>query len=121
LKDAADDKKVGVQSLAILLGEKAWIFLGFLGVLQVVFFAMTALKANMSLIFWVFGVAVWAVNIPWHVLSLDLQDRKSGGRIFKRNIILGLWMTGVALAELATTRVNISSLIDAWDRAGFSA
>lgn len=71
---------------------------------------MTALRANMSFVFWVFGITVWAANMPWHVLSLDVKDRKSGGKIFKANILLGLYMTGVALVELVATRVNIPSL-----------
>jgi hypothetical protein len=73
----------------------------------VAFFAATAWKANMSSIFWVFGLGVWAANLPWHVLSLDMGDRKSGGRIFKANIMLGLYMTVVALVELAVTRVYL--------------
>ncbi|RDL32635.1 4-hydroxybenzoate polyprenyltransferase [Venustampulla echinocandica] len=118
-QDRPDDEKVGVKSLAVLLGDRVPIFLGFLGLLQVGFFAMTALRANMSFIFWVFGVAVWAVNMPWHVLSLDVKDRKSGGKIFKANILLGLYMTGVALVELLATRVNLLSMGHIGQRAGF--
>ena len=33
-------------------------------------------------------------------MSLDLSDRKSGGKIFKANIKLGLWLTCVVLVEL---------------------
>lgn len=61
----------------------------------------------MSMIFWVFGLGVWAVNIPWHLLSLDLKDRKSGGKIFKANIMLGLYMTIVTVIELMVTRVDL--------------
>lgn len=86
------------------------MLLAVLGALQIAFFALTALKAHMSAIFWVFGWGVWAVNVPWHVLSLDLKNRKSGGKIFKQNIILGLYMTGIALIELLVTRVNVTSL-----------
>lgn len=75
--------------------------------LQVGFFAVTALKANMSIIFWVFGLGVWTVNIPWHVLSLDPRNRNSGGKIFKANIMLGLYMTAIALVELLVTRVYL--------------
>jgi len=64
----------------------------------------------MSLIFWVFGVGFWAGNIPWHLLLLDVLDRKSGGRVFKANIILGLYMTVVALVELLAAHVNIPGL-----------
>jgi len=104
-QDSPDDKRIGVKSLAVLLGNKVQIFLGSLGVAQVTFFVVTAQRANMSVIFWVFGVGVWALNIPYHVLSLDLNDRKSGGRIFKANIFLGLYMTIVTIVELFAVRV----------------
>ncbi|TAQ84223.1 hypothetical protein B7494_g7452 [Chlorociboria aeruginascens] len=109
-QDRIDDAKVGVKSLAVLLGDQAWIFLSFLGMLQVGFFAMTAMKANMSAIFWGLGVLVWAGNIPWHITSLDVTNSKSGGKIFKANITLGLWMTAVALLELVATHVHVNSL-----------
>ncbi|RMZ77832.1 hypothetical protein DV737_g4177, partial [Chaetothyriales sp. CBS 132003] len=105
IQDRSDDEKVGVKSLAVLLGDSAWIFLAFLGLLQVGFFALTALKAHVSAFFWIFGLGVWAVNVPWHVLSLDVKNRNSGGKIFKANIMLGLYMTGVALIELLVTRI----------------
>jgi hypothetical protein len=74
-------------------------------VAQVAFFVLTAMRANMSAIFWVFGVGVWALNIPYHLLSLDLNDRKSGGRIFKANILLGIYMAVVSIVELFAVRV----------------
>ncbi|KAI4088536.1 MAG: hypothetical protein L6R37_008180 [Teloschistes peruensis] len=111
VQDREDDAKIGVKSLAVLLGNKAWIFLSLLGLLQVASFAITAVKANMSWIFWIFGIGVWAANIPWHVLSLDMTNRKSGGKIFKANIMLGLYMTGIAMTELVVTRVDLHALL----------
>lgn len=70
----------------------------------------------MSAIFWVLGVGVWALNIPWHLFSLDLQDRKSGGRIFKANIKLGLYMTAITVIELFITRVYLRSLLHIGER-----
>lgn len=87
------------------------MFLAFLGLLQVGFFAMTALKANMSAIFWVFGLGVWTVNVPWHVLSLDIANPESGGKIFKANIMLGLYMTAIMLIEVVATRVYLHNLL----------
>ena len=101
----------------MVLGSRAWILLAFLGLLQVAFFAMTALKANMSVIFWVFGLGVWAVSLPWHVLSLDMANPKSGGKIFKANIMLGLYMTAVMLIELIVTRVYLYTLLHLGERA----
>ena len=115
-QDHQDDAKIGVKSIAVLLGDKTWMFLGALALLQVGFFAITALKANMSWIFWILGIGVWAVNLPWHVFSLDMSNRKSGGKIFKANIMLGLYMTGIALAELLITRVYLKTLLHLFDR-----
>lgn len=109
-QDRPDDEKIGVKSLAVLLGKNVQILLAVLGALQVLLFAVTALRADMSLIFWVLGLGVWMVNVPWHILSLDLKDRHSGGRIFKSNIKLGLYLTGVSLLELFVVRVYDISL-----------
>lgn len=117
-QDHQDDAKIGVKSIAVLLGDKTWIFLGGLALLQVGFFAMTALKAHLSWIFWIFGIGVWTVNLPWHVLSLDMSSRKSGGKIFKANIMLGLYMTGIALVELLFTRVYLKTLLHVFERGG---
>ena len=111
MQDREDDAKIGVKSLAVLLGGRTWLFLAFLGFLQVGLFAITALKANLSFVFWVFGLGVWALNLPWHDFSLDMSNRKSGGNIFKANIMLGLYMTGIALVELITTRVYLRTLL----------
>ncbi|KAJ6142505.1 UbiA-like prenyltransferase [Penicillium samsonianum] len=109
-QDRPDDEKIGVKSLAVLMGKNVQILLAVLGALQVLLFAVTALRADMSLIFWVLGLGVWMVNVPWHILSLDLKDRHSGGRIFKSNIKLGLYLTGVSLLELFVVRVYDVSL-----------
>ena len=104
-QDREDDLKAKVKGMAVWLGDETRPFLACLGLLQVLFFSLTALKAHMSSIFWVFGLGVWSINLPWHLSSLDPMDRKAGGRIFKRNIMLGLYMTGIALVELFITRV----------------
>ena len=77
---------------------------------------MTALKANMSVIFWVFGLGIWTLNIPWHILSLDMANPKSGGRIFKANIMLGLYMTAIMLMEMFATRVYLHPLLHLGER-----
>lgn len=116
-QDHQDDRKIGVKSIAVLLGDQTWILLAFLGIFQVVFFAVTALKANMSYIWWVLGLGVWALNIPWHILSLDMNDRRSGAKIFKANIMLGLYMTCIALVELLIARVYLGTLLHIAGRA----
>ncbi|KAJ5186083.1 Amidohydrolase 2 [Penicillium cf. griseofulvum] len=55
-QDRPDDEKIGVKSLAVLMGKNVQVLLAVLGVLQVLLFAVTALRAEMSLIFWVLGL-----------------------------------------------------------------
>lgn len=94
-----------MKSLAVLLGDDVPVFLSCLGVIQIALFSLTAFRANMSALFWVLGVGAWSLNVLYHILALNLNDPKSGGRIFKANIMLGLYFTVVAVAELMVTRV----------------
>ncbi|KAF3905060.1 hypothetical protein AA313_de0207203 [Arthrobotrys entomopaga] len=104
-QDTNDDKKIGVKSLAVLLHNHMHQFLGFLGSIQIALLSFTARKANMSALFWSLGVFVWGMNIPLQLLALDVKQPKTGGKVFLMNILLGLWITLVAIAELWTTTV----------------
>ncbi|KAI6782837.1 uncharacterized protein J7T54_000980 [Emericellopsis cladophorae] len=104
-QDAPDDKAIGVLSMAVLLGENVKLFLGGLGVLQILFWALAAHAARLSIFFWIAGVGVWAMNIPWHLVKLNLADRHSGGKVFKANILLGLYMSALTVVEMTLTRV----------------
>jgi len=100
-QDAMDDKKIGVKSLAVWIGEHIHRCLAFLGTLVIGLLSLSAYRSNVSLVFWVFGIAVWAVTIPYNLKCLDLSDRNSGGRVFRQNISLGGYVSLVAVAELA--------------------
>ncbi|KAF3095460.1 hypothetical protein TWF569_011639 [Orbilia oligospora] len=104
-QDTNDDKKIGVKSLAVLFHNHMHQFLGFLGSIQIALLSFTARKANMSALFWSLGVCVWGLNIPFHLLSLDTKNPKTGGKVFLMNILLGLWITIVCVIELWTTTV----------------
>ncbi|KAM7205914.1 hypothetical protein V8F33_000744 [Rhypophila sp. PSN 637] len=108
-QDSPDDEKIGVKSLAVLLGKNVKLFLASLGGLQVGLFALAGARANLSMVFWVLGLGAWTLSIPWHLKTLDLKDRHSGGRVFMANIKLGLYLTGITLVELALTRVEFMS------------
>ncbi|KAJ5769076.1 hypothetical protein N7520_003635 [Penicillium odoratum] len=105
MQDRPDDMKIGLNSLAIFLGNNIQVPLAVLCASQVILFAITAVQAELSLIFWVLGLGVWMVSVPWHIMTLDLKDRNSGGVVFKRNIKLGLYLTVVSLVELFVVRV----------------
>lgn len=58
----------------------------------------------MTLTSWVFGIGVWTWNILWHFILMDIHpSREAERRIFKRNLIVGLYMTGIFLADLLVT------------------
>nr|A0A455LRX2.1 RecName: Full=Polyprenyl transferase atnF; AltName: Full=Arthripenoid biosynthesis cluster protein F [Arthrinium sp.]AYO60879.1 UbiA-like polyprenyl transferase AtnF [Arthrinium sp.] len=95
-QDRPDDQKAGVKSLAIFLGDYLKAGLTVLGVLQVVCFVLAASEASAGFLLWVFGIAVWSASVPWSIMSLDTRDRKSGGRIFLVNAILGIYMAAVS-------------------------
>lgn len=67
-----------------------------LGVAQIVCFVVAAAEAQAGFFVWIFGIAVWSASVPWSIISLDLRDRKSGGRIFLMNAILGIYMAAVS-------------------------
>ncbi|KAI9148935.1 UbiA-like polyprenyl transferase NtnF [Paramyrothecium foliicola] len=99
-QDSPDDKKAGVKSLAVFLGDKLKPCLTILGGLQVYFFVRAAQEAAASQFVWFFGIAVWAVSVPWSIASLDPRDRDSGGRIFLVNAFLSIYLAAVTGADV---------------------
>lgn len=123
-QDTKDDKKIGVKSLAVLLQNHMPLFLSVLGAIHMALLTMTARQANMSAIFWVFGICVWAFSIPYQISSLDRSNSKTGGKVFKMNIMLGLWVSLVAITELFVSRVldiNVNAAIFKVLNSAFSA
>jgi len=64
--------------------------------MQIACFVLAAFEASAGVFLWVFGIAVWTASVPWSIMSLDTRDRKSGGRIFLVNAILGIYMAAVS-------------------------
>ncbi|KAI5778481.1 UbiA prenyltransferase family-domain-containing protein [Geopyxis carbonaria] len=106
-QDSRDDKKIGVGSLAVFLGDNVKVFLGLLGVAIISLFAYTAKMSNLSPIFWVAGLGVWGLSFPMQLKMLDLNNPKSGGKVFQFNIMLGMYITAVSLVELAWSTTKI--------------
>ncbi|KAH8592119.1 UbiA prenyltransferase family-domain-containing protein [Bisporella sp. PMI_857] len=101
-QDRPDDEKAGVKSLAVWLGDNLKLGLSVLGLAQIIFFTQAGFQASVSTFFWIFGIGVWAMSVPWSVLSLNLQDRHSGGRIFLGNAVLVLYLTAIAGGDVWT-------------------
>jgi 4-hydroxybenzoate polyprenyltransferase len=100
LQDITGDKESGVGSLAQFLGAK-YIkpFLLGLNVIALGFLGLAAERSNCSLLLWVLGIGFWALSVPFQFLGLDPTVPGSGGKVFKFNITLGLYVTMVVLAE----------------------
>ncbi|KAF3920053.1 hypothetical protein ABW21_db0208492 [Orbilia brochopaga] len=101
-QDARDDTKAGVKSLAVLLIRHGVIYevLGSLGVIHFLLIAFAAKAANMSTVFWIFGVGVWGLSVPVELKMLDLKKPKSGGKVFFLNICLNVWVMSIAILEV---------------------
>lgn len=99
-QDINDDKKAGVGSLAQFLGP-TFIkpFLGLAGTVTIGLLAIAATKAQFTLLFWILGLGIWAASLPFQFNMLDLNDSKSGGKVFGFNIKLGLYISLIALTE----------------------
>lgn len=100
VQDRPDDEKAGVKSLAVFLGDGLKSGLAVLGVAQVAFFIMAAAEASVTNFMWVFGIAAWTASVPWSIISLDPRDRDSGGRIFRFNAVLILYLTAVSAVDV---------------------
>jgi 4-hydroxybenzoate polyprenyltransferase len=100
LQDIAGDKESGVGSLAQFLGVK-YIkpFLLGLNVIALGFLGLAAERSRCSLLLWILGIGLWAMSVPFQFLGLDPTKPGSGGKIFKFNITLGMYVTMVVLAE----------------------
>lgn len=102
-QDRPDDEKAGVKSLAVWLGKNLKYFLTLLGVLQIVFLFQAAREAHASAVLWVFGIGVWAISIPWSILSLNTADRGSGAHIFLANAVLSIYLSAVTAVDVWIT------------------
>ncbi|CAG8979682.1 hypothetical protein HYALB_00003913 [Hymenoscyphus albidus] len=99
-QDINDDKKAGVGSLAQFLGPNfIKPFLAVTGAVTIGLLGIAATRAQFTLLFWILGLGIWAASLPFQFNMLDLNDSKSGGKVFGFNIKLGLYISFIALTE----------------------
>jgi 4-hydroxybenzoate polyprenyltransferase len=100
LQDIAGDKESGVGSLAQFLGVNyIKSFLLGLNIIALGLLGLAMERSHCSLFLWTLGVGFWALSVPFQFLGLDPTVPGSGGKIFKFNISLGMYVTTVILAE----------------------
>jgi len=104
LQDAENDKEIGAGSLAVALGYYLKIFLGVLGVFILALLSLTAIYSRATMVFWTFGIGVWAATLPFQLNHLDVKRPKTGGTVFRFNIALGMYVSLVCCAELLSSK-----------------
>ncbi|ORY19266.1 hypothetical protein BCR34DRAFT_552834 [Clohesyomyces aquaticus] len=91
LQDIAGDRELGIGSLAQCLGKRYTRgFLLVLGMAILILLGYGAIIAECSTIFWMFGIGTRARSIVYQPSILNVDDPRSGGRVFGINIVLGL-------------------------------
>jgi len=115
LQDLVDDRLANIGSLAAFVGpERIKLFMSVLGTLPVILCAVAARKASLGFFFWTLGIGVWSISLPFQMRILENGDKlgweQTGKRLFDLNIMMGLWITIVALGDLIVERVVIIHL-----------
>ncbi len=98
LQDKEDDAIVGVRSTALLFGERAPLYVGFLYAGAIAFFALALVLAGAGPIAYA-GLAAGAVHLGWQVARIDLADGALALRLFKSNWSFGLILLAGLVAD----------------------
>jgi len=98
LQDKEDDAIVGVRSTALLFGERAPLYVGFLYAGAVAFFALALILAGAGPLAYA-GLAAGAVHLGWQVARIDLADGALALRLFKSNWGFGLILLAGLVAD----------------------
>jgi 4-hydroxybenzoate polyprenyltransferase len=105
LQDIPGDKEGGVGPLAQFLGVRLIMpFLLALNIFSLLFLGLAAERSGCSLFLKTFGLGMWAVNISYQLNSPDPRIPTSGKKIFRFNVMLGMYVTVVLLAEISIGR-----------------
>jgi len=106
LQDILGDKVSGIGSLAQFLGRRfIKPFLSILNLFVSFLLGLAAERAHCSTFFWVFGIGLWAISVPFQLYILNPGVSRSGGKVFSFNIMLGLYVTFVTLMEVVVSPI----------------
>ena len=102
MADEYDDKKIGLKSSAISLGENSYRAVSFCYFLSSLFLAIAALKASLGWFFWPFWI-ISTIGMQREVFLLISRSKgiKSSGLHFKNQVkIGGLILLGMILSKI---------------------
>lgn len=101
LQDIDGDRLSGIGSLAQFLGRR-WYkpFMLGLNLFVVASIYVAVWRSNSSSLVSMVGVGMWVGGVPLQVRMLDPDDAKSGGKVFRFNITLGLMFTVLLLGDV---------------------
>ncbi|MEO0348254.1 MAG: 4-hydroxybenzoate octaprenyltransferase, partial [Pseudomonadota bacterium] len=97
-QDVDDDRKVGVKSLALLLGQKGKLYLEQLAKFVMILFVLVGLIDGLSTAYYI-GLAFAAAHMWWELSKINLDKPEKCMKFFKANSSFGLLVTLALIAE----------------------
>ncbi len=102
MADELDDKKIGLNSSAISLGDKSLNAVSLSYLLSCLFLGVAALKANLGWFFWPFWLlSTFGMQREIYLLKFKPKGIKASGKHFKNQVWLGsLILVGMVLSKI---------------------
>ena len=102
MADELDDKKIGLNSSALSLGDKSLNAVSLSYLLSCIFLGIGAFKANLGLLFWPFWLlATFGMQREIYLLKFKPKGIKASGKHFKNQVWLGsLILMGMILSKI---------------------
>jgi 4-hydroxybenzoate polyprenyltransferase len=100
IKTKIDDRKVGIKSMALVLGEDTSKIVWRLYVFAIVIIGIVSLNAHMNFIFYLFA-AMGAYHLYWQTETLDIHNPKDCHNKFKSNVQFAvIILVGILLGRI---------------------
>lgn len=87
-QDKADDRKVGIKSTALRLGDRTKRFVRIFYTISIIFWGLAGYTGSNNILFYSFLALSW-LHLNWQVSSVDLDNPDSCKRVFKSNAWFG--------------------------------
>ena len=84
-QDKIDDQKIGIKSMALVLGEDTSKIVWRLYIFAIVIIGIVSLNAHMNFIFYLFAT-MGAYHLYWQTETLDIHNPKDCNNKFKSNV-----------------------------------
>ena len=102
MADEVDDKKIGLNSSALSLGDKSINAVSFSYFLSCIFLGIGAFKASLGWIFWPFWlISTFGMQRESYLLKFKPKGIKASGKHFKNQVWIGsLILMGMVLSQI---------------------